>query len=181
MNELENLFQSYKKEAFRLEILPFYKVDGEWKDFQHYLKTGELVQDQEFLNYLVQTKIRIDAGANYIRCRVVENPINDYQVFETQLGYIPYAGLGAELYFIERAVYNDLLSSHKQYQLITDFWLFDEKQVAFMNYNSENEWQGFEIGNEHDVAICKEFKSLLIANSYSLEDLLHKEKARFNR
>jgi hypothetical protein len=174
MNKLSLLFNDYVKEAFRLEILPFYKVEGEWENFQNYLNTGTAVPDQNLIDYLNGVEQKTNQGADHIRVRVIENPINDYQIFETKIGYIPSSKLGTKMYFIDRDRYNDLTNAKAEFKKVRDFWLFDQCSVAFLNYSNAGEWKGFEIGDENDVEVCLELRSLLIENSFSLNSLIER-------
>ena len=47
MDELSRLFEEYRTEAFRLELLPQYKVEGEWENFEIFLSTGNIIQDND--------------------------------------------------------------------------------------------------------------------------------------
>lgn len=176
MNELGQLFLNYKEEAYRLETLPFYRVKGEWENFEIYKNTGNAIQDEDLKSYLADVKSKIANGAQHIRARVLEVPVNEYQVFETKVGYIPSSELGTAFYFMNRPEFNKILESDFDNSfLLRDFWLFDNKDLAFMNYNESGEWTGFEIVSDMDIiSKCKDIRKGIEANSFSLQTLMNK-------
>jgi len=180
MDELSRLFEEYRTEAFRLELLPQYKVEGEWENFEIFLSTGNIIQDNDLKEYLKDVDFKITAGAKHIRARVLENPPNSYQIFETQVGYIPSYKLGTELYFINRSDFEEVIRTYfKDCSKIKDFWLFDNKDVVFFNYDNQGQWLGYEIGSKEDLKMCVKLKSLIIERSFDLMFFLEKNDLKY--
>ncbi len=146
MKTLSTLLNSYGKEAFRLETLPSYTVESEVESLQHFLKTGEILPVADTETYIQTQALKIQGGKRHIRGRVVPSPITDYFRFETQVGYIPQAQNNFELYFLDQ---EDVVKQIEENDLSNrDFWLFDEKEVIFMQYDSAGKFLGGEYSDD---------------------------------
>jgi hypothetical protein len=153
MNAFEKIFNSYAREAFRLETLPEYRIDEEWINFQNYRATGALVQDADLKHYLEQVSNDSKNGKRHIRARSFQIPPSEYLRFETQIGYLPQSQHGCEFAFIEQANLEKLCKEITESHSLRDFWLFDETHLFFIHYNSQGEFQG--IVQETDPVIIE--------------------------
>ena len=168
MSEIGRLFKTYQFEAFRLETLPQYKVPGEWENFQKYLKTGEVISDTGLIEYNSDAKEMIKKGRSHIRARVIPNPISNYFIFETKVGYKPQLELGFDFYFIK-----DSLFKNKSFANIQDFWLFDKKILLLMSYDDEGQFVSAEISdNENKIRDCIEIRNYFIDNGKPLSYII---------
>lgn len=174
MIDLQTFFASYTIEAFRLEILPQYRVNGEWENFQEYLSSGKIIADPGLGDYLRNTAQKINQGARHIRARVLDTPMNDYQRFETHVGYIPSAALGTDFYFIERANFKTMLHNELGGNFAaTDFWLFDKKDLVLMRYDEEGRFIGAELCADPKILqACLILRQCLMIDGYDLDTLL---------
>lgn len=177
MISLSDLFESYSKEACRLEVLPQYNVPGEWESFQNFLQTGVAVSPDRFLSYKENVAEKIKGGAEHIRIRIVEDPPIPYQIFETKIGYIPLSSVGAKVYLLGRTQYETLAKSWGD---IPDFWVFDNQHCATMQYDAEGKWLGAEIVSPPgDILFWLDIRDTLIKNAISLDSFIKKNNAFF--
>ncbi|GAB3430712.1 DUF6879 family protein [Niabella aquatica] len=172
--DIDKIFKEYKSEAFRLETLPQYKVEGEWECFQEFQKRKEVIQYQDLIEYLDETKIKIQEGKRHIRVRAFKSPITGYLQFETLVGYVPQSKIGVELNFIDYNKMETLLKDvNVEKSQIKDFWLFDKTYLFYIIYNSHGEFQ--DIVEETETSIIQlyvDIRNLLINNSFTLSCFL---------
>jgi hypothetical protein len=168
---LSDLLISYKHEAFRLELLDEYKSKTEWEKYQHFLKTGEIIDVPELYSYLQNAKDKKMVGASHIRARVIEK-ITPYIFFETKIGYEKYSTYGIEIKFLLKEDYNNLVKQIGFTKSLSDFWLFDEAVFVLMNYTNEGEFTGVEIDDRnHDIIKYIQLKDTFIEKGFGLEEL----------
>ncbi len=172
MSKIGKLFSTYKHEAFRLETLPFYKVKGEWASYQEYLETGKIIQDISIIKYISESKQMIEKGRRHLRARIIPNPLNDYFIFETLVGYLPQSRVGFEFFFVEE---KNALTKSVEDGNIKDFWLFDKSTLLLMSYNTEGEFLKAEISNDKDlISKCIQIRDSFVSNGESLNYILEK-------
>jgi hypothetical protein len=135
--EIQNAFTKYQHYAFRMETLPVYKVSGEWEDYQSFLKTKELRQNEDLKSFISDIKNTLcNQEKRHIRTRVYPEIMNSYLEFETKIGYIPQAKIGVEFNFISERDFGSLENTYN----LQDYWLFDDRYLFLMNYSSTGEF-----------------------------------------
>lgn len=137
---ISEAFVKYENYAFRFESLPIYHVDGEWEDFQYYLKTNIAKQNKELILFQNDIDNMIKKGRKHIRTRILPQVPNEYIKFETQVGYIPQSKIGVEFNFI-------LEEDFKKYSYnisLNDFWLFDDKYLFHIIYEEDGKFKKIE-------------------------------------
>jgi hypothetical protein len=171
MPDLQELLLNYTFEAFRLETLPQYIVDGEWETFMHFKETGIIQQDDDFLEYVNDVKKNIEAGKRHIRTRVTPIPLNDYTIFETKTGYIPLSLIGTEINFITKENFDKIINSAQN--KIKDFWLFDKSILVFMDYDDKGRYLGNEMVKDNSlVDQYLHIRNELVNNAITLSNIL---------
>lgn len=170
MTKFSDYFLNYNLEAFRFESLPEYNVQSEKEDFQSFIKTGKINTNKEFKSYLSNASIKLKKGIRHIRTRMIHNPLTNYQIFETYLGYIPLSNFGAEINIIEESKLKSIFN-----EIPSDFWLFDYKYLVVMEYDKFGNFIDFSIV-EDPITINKyvEIRNTLIHNSNSFSFLKDK-------
>lgn len=175
MQTVEQLFAGYQQEAFRLELLPEYKVSGEWEDFVEYKKSGIIKQNPDLIDYLNAAQAKIDAGKRHIRTRIIPSPITEYVIFEAKIGYIPQSKVGFELNFLEKIDYDNVLKTNFSNIEFSDFWLFDKQHLVVMKYDSEGKFLSAEVNTDQDlINNCIRLRNLLPEHSHSLSYFIDK-------
>lgn len=141
MSEFCKLFQDFKNEAFRLELLPEYEVDEEKEYFKKFKQDTSLSApidfNKEWLE-LIAIKTRQNTHINRVRY-IDKNNITDYLLFEIKWGYSENIKAGENIYEIN-SVNSDVFT--KRVPLFQDFWLFDNKTCIIMEYDNSGRFIG---------------------------------------
>lgn len=140
---LSELFETFQLSAFRLEGRPNYSVDEEKTALEFHESTGRLPENygEEWFKFV---KSQIQLGKKVQRLRLLSIPLSKYERFEINA----YPGLmgGEDIRFTGR--------SDQPYEY--DFWLFDNKWLARMDYDEDGRLAGstiFELtGKEEEYA-----------------------------
>ena len=132
------------------------------------------------IKYIEDGRSQISIGKRHIRARVVPNPITDYFIFETKIGYLPQSRNGFENIFLDEQQYRTLMGELKEdIDTISDFWLFDKETVVEMKYDVEGKYLGNNITEDCSIVEkCVKIRDAFISVSYPfsrLRDQLVKE------
>lgn len=131
--QIEVLLNNFKKQAFRLELLDIYNVEGEWEVFQQFSegKHVDYPGNQEFCD---EIKNHVNQGKSVVRVHVVPEVLTDYLNFEIKIGYLPQIDAGAKIFILERTKFDKLFLFPNP---INDFWMFDNQKVLEFIYDQE--------------------------------------------
>lgn len=134
MNQLINMLNNFKYSAKRLESLPIYKIENsEWEEYQRYIE-GIPEYYFEPSNWYKNVKSHTDSGGVVERIRVIPEKLNTYIAFEFETGYVPHSLAGETILTIDNKTYLETpLTTAK----MGDFWIFDESNVLFLEYDEE--------------------------------------------
>ncbi|WP_454700889.1 DUF6879 family protein [Agrobacterium burrii] len=132
ISELGKAFRSFKKNAFRLEMLPAYDVPSEKEAFSAYLAREEkpLEFNESWYSILKESQNR---QATVKRVRVIDNKTS-YIDFEIDWGYKTSITFGESIKTITSKEVRKL-SEETGLLFIKDFWIFDEERVFVMDYD----------------------------------------------
>jgi len=158
----ESLFDSFEREAFRLETLPVYRVREEAERIEHFLATGDTgAADDD--GWRTEVQHHRDTGRWIGRVHVVSRPLTDYLRFEfTSQKFSVQAG--------EEVRVLDLADTPNPGLPDQDFWMFDESTVVRMDYAEDGTQIGRELLEAADPAPYVEYKRLAMAHSEPLLD-----------
>ena len=131
-----SFFDSYEREAFRLETLPSYGVASEDEELQDFLATGQLVipDDDQWLTRVRHFRA---TGRRVSRVHVLRRPLSDYLRYEFAV-YENTVRAGEDVRIL------DLTGQPEADLPAFDFWLFDDARVVRMDYDAE----GRQLGRE---------------------------------
>jgi hypothetical protein len=131
--DISNPFETFEKYAFRLEALPQYLVEDEKEAFEEFKKTGNVNPDDSGWAELIASHTA--SGRRVERLRLFSEQFTDYERFEIQR----YAGPkgGEEIRTALRKNYTD---NYKY-----DFWFFDDKWIAQINYEDDGTFINFDV------------------------------------
>lgn len=133
-----SLWDSFEREAFRLETLPVYKVAGEEQALARFLATGKQHLDADDEEWLSTIRLHRTAGRTVGRVHVVTRPLTDYLRFEFAF-YAHSVRAGEDIRILDVTDKPDPgLSRH-------DFWMFDESKVVRMDYADDGTYLGDEL------------------------------------
>ena len=139
-----HVFDSFTREAFRLETLPTYAVASEDDELRAFLATGRLVIPDDD-PWLVRVRHFRATGRWIGRVHVVRHPLTDYLRYEFAV-YAHTVQAGEDVRILD-------LTGHGDPDLpAQDFWLFDDSRVVRMDYDADGHQLGRELLTEIDPA-----------------------------
>ncbi|MGH3765993.1 MAG: DUF6879 family protein [Pseudonocardiaceae bacterium] len=150
-------FDSYQREAFRLETLSAYGVSREQAGFERFLATGELdTQDDD--PWLVRVRHFRRTGRWIGRVHVIRRPLTDYLRYEFAV-YRRTLEAGEDVRIL------DLTGQPDPGLPAQDFWLFDDLAVVRMDYDRDGTQLGRELLEDVDPAPYVAWKRLALEHS----------------
>ena len=134
---MDKYFESFKKYAFRLELLQEYDVEYEKSDFENFKKTGQVNNDDlvDWHKIIVNAKNR---GAVMSRVHVVNKPLSTYLKYEIE-GYKANSNIGEKILFLDKNDF-DTIDTFIGF----DYWLFDDDIVLKMIYDERGKFLCYE-------------------------------------
>jgi hypothetical protein len=153
----QTYFDAFDRDAFRLETLPVYTVEGEREDFRRFLEEGpESIQsDTTWTRRIRQYR---DSGRWIGRVHVVRRPLSDYLRFEFAY-YHHSIRAGEDVRIL------DLTNKPNPGLPEQDFWLFDESRVVRMDYAPDGTQTGRELLEGVDPAPYVEWKRIALEHA----------------
>jgi hypothetical protein len=137
-------FDSFEREAFRLETLSSYGVASEDDEFQGFLASGQLaIPDDD--QWLVRLREFRASGRWVGRVHVLRQPLSDYLRYEFAV-YSHTVRAGEDVRIL------DLSGQADSGLSASDFWLFDDRHVVRMDYDVEGRQLGRELLQDIDPA-----------------------------
>lgn len=151
-------FSSFKRSAFRLEVLQEYDVSYEEKAFENFVKTGVVDQEinSQWHDILADANNR---GAVVNRVRVVEKPFSDYLKFELEL-YKQNVLAGENIFVVDKSQLDTAIDY--------DFWLFDDEVVLILQYDQDGKYLGFEKKSKN-IDLFIDAKNTLLEKAVKLD------------
>ncbi|MCI0688677.1 MAG: hypothetical protein L0Y54_15795 [Sporichthyaceae bacterium] len=155
-NDFDELFRTFKRSAFHLEMRDEYHVANEVDPFRRWLN-GEPDDYEWFQGWLDLMRSATDAGKTVQRARVMTEPITDYVRFEHALAPFNVAA-GEEVFWVPRDRTAGIdFPEH-------DYWLFDESIVSFNIFSADGDSFGARLsGDPVDVAQCLKVRDQVLA------------------
>ncbi len=147
-------FDSYQREAFRLETLPSYGVSKEQAGFERFLTTGnpDIPDDDP---WLVRVRHFLQTGRWIGRVHVISRPLTDYLRYEFAI-YRRTVEVGEDVRIL------DLTDQPDPGLPAQDFWLFDDTAVVRMDYAPDGTQLGRELLEDVDPAPYVAWKQLAL-------------------
>lgn len=159
-------FESFRRSAFRLELLDRYVAANEAEPFRRFL-AGQ-PQDpawREPWKQFVRAARR--DGKRMARVHVVDEPLSDYLEFELTCAYPANVAAGEDVRILRLAHYPSLVLPAR------DYWLFDDREVAVMDYDDDGNFLGADLVTDpRMVALCRRVRDLTMQHSVPLADYL---------
>ena len=147
-------FDSYQREAFRLETLSSYGVASEQSEYKTFLATGKLdIPDDD--PWLARVRHFRQTGRWIGRVHVIRRPLTDYLRYEFAV-YRRTAEVGEDVRIL------DLTDQPDPGLPAQDFWLFDDTAIVRMDYGPDGIQQGRELLEDVDPAPYVAWKRLAL-------------------
>ncbi|MCM2390088.1 DUF6879 family protein [Streptomyces albipurpureus] len=135
---LGDLFDTFDREAFRLETLDDYSKSGN-VDAYHAFLAGEPQPDGYNAGWVEELRSHTDQGKRVYRVHILRRPLTDYLKFELGWGYRKNMTGGEEFFIL------DVTDKANPSEGVPDFWVFDSDSVAVMNYDGTGRYLGSEV------------------------------------
>jgi hypothetical protein len=147
-----SFFDSYQREAFRLETLPSYDMGSEREEYETFRATGRLdiPPDDPWLR---RVRLFRESGRWVGRVHVITRPLTDYLRYEFAVYRFTVAA-GEDVRIL------DLTNRPNPGLPAQDFWLFDDASVVRMDYDHQGRQLGRELLAGVDVTPYVERKRL---------------------
>ncbi|SHM99548.1 DUF6879 family protein [Streptomyces yunnanensis] len=156
-------FQSFKREAWRLETLPQYLMPQEADEIQAF-RSGVRIDPHTVSNeYTDRLRGQVADGRVQGRVHVVSRPLSEYLLFEFSQYYAPHALAGEQIRIL------DVTDRPNPLEGVQDFWMFDRAEVVLMNYEPDGRQVNREVF-EGDPAPFIEYQRIAIAESVPFEE-----------
>lgn len=150
-------FDSFEREAFRLETLPAYSVKGEEEEYRSFQSSGELLLTEDD-HWLAKVRGYRDSGRSVRRVHIVSRPLSDYLRYEfAAYRYSVEAGEDVRIL--------DLTDREDPGLPDQDFWMFDDSQVVAMNYQSDGTQTGRDLLETPELGQFRRWKNLALSLS----------------
>jgi hypothetical protein len=148
-----DLFDTFERTAVRLETRPSYLVEAEREEYERFLATGLVEDDDPDRRWRRQMRAARDTGRLVARVRFINEPLGDYQRY---------------LFACNRFNEEDgedirYLTYRRAAELglpLRDFWLFDDRQLLLMNFDERGRPLDKELV-EHDPAATERARGWL--------------------
>lgn len=152
-------FNSFQKDAFRVEILQSYNVDEEKEDYEYFQQYRQFPDWfwEDWHDIIKQAKVR---GAIMQRVHLIQFPITSYMSFEMEF-YKKSVMWWEKIFYIPFEKCSIKVES--------DFWVFDDKTVLKMFYDIDGSFLKFE--EIKDIEEYLQIKSYLLKNKRNIEEL----------
>jgi len=135
---LGGLFDSFEREAFRLETLDDYSKSGNVDAYRMFL-AGEPQPDDYNAGWVEELRSHTGRGKRVYRVHVLSRPLTDYLRFELGWGYRKNTTGGEEFFIL------DITGKPNPLEGIPDFWFFDSSSVAVMRYDEDGKYLGSDV------------------------------------
>ena len=131
---LDGLFDTFTRSAWRLEVRSSYGAPSADRPFQQFLE-GTSVELAWFKPWLDLVRRLTGQGKRIERVRIVDQPPSDYLRWEYWLNQFN-RDAGEDIRYLPRRVAENLCLP------FYDFWIFDERRIAFMQFSGDGEFTG---------------------------------------
>lgn len=156
-------FDSFEREAFRLEVQPTYTMPQEAESLARFLR-GEPRPEEHNAAWRERVQGYRAAGKRVGRVRVVRHPLTDYQRYQFAWGIPGNIGAGEDIRVLDVTD-----GAPEGLPLGQDWWMFDWARVVHLNYRPD----GTQINRETvngDISPYREWKRLAVEAAVPFEE-----------
>lgn len=150
--------KNFERSAFRLEVQPTYTMPAEQDSVRRFL-AGEPLPEGHNSEWHVTVRANIAAGKTMQRVRVVRQPLTDYQRYGLAWSVPGNVAAGEDIRVL------DLTGSPLPPLPTFDFWLYDEKTVARLDYHMDGTQIGRELVEDADLTRYFEWRDYALKHS----------------
>lgn len=126
---LGELFDTFEREAFRLETLDDYSGSGNSDVYRRFL-AGEACPENYNAEWVAELRSHTGNGKRIYRVHILSRPLTPYLRFELGWGYLTNQAYGEEFFIL------DTTDAANPLDGVGDFWLFDTATPVAMYYDA---------------------------------------------
>ncbi|WP_405742950.1 hypothetical protein OG422_13465 [Streptomyces sp. NBC_01525] len=134
--EFGNLFGSFEREAFRLETLDDYGQSGGVDAYHDFLAGKSRPEGYDSAPWMQTVRKATQSGKRMYRVHILSRPLTKYLQYELSWGYRRNMTAGEEFFILDTTEQENPLPD------VPDFWMFDERSVARMQYDDAGKFLG---------------------------------------
>jgi hypothetical protein len=142
MTTLLELLDGFTSYAWRLEALDTYDIGDERDQFNDFMAGRTPKPSADDLDWQSRARATVASHRQIGRVRMVGHPVTDYTRFEWA-AYPDNIAAGEDIRVYDRTWPGGTNPAFEQ-----DFWLFDDRTVAVMNYGNNGEFLGITVTDE---------------------------------
>ncbi|NUL04028.1 hypothetical protein HRW07_12415 [Streptomyces lunaelactis] len=157
------LFDTFEREAFRLETLDDYSKSGNIDAFQSFM-AGEPQPEGYNADWVAELQSHVSRGKRVYRVHVLSRPLTPYLRFELGWGYQKNMSGGEEFFILDTTEQPNPLES------VPDFWLFDSTDTAVLEYDEAGAFLGAEVLDAGRASEFAEYREMALAHSEPFTD-----------
>jgi hypothetical protein len=162
--DLGRLFDKFRLSAFRLEILPAYSVPAEAERLAAFREGRALPERSPRTNSFLADIEESRGRKTWQRVRVVDEPPTDYECYQLSATYRESVAAGEDIRIVVRSLASGL---------DRDWWLFDNKTAALLEYDREGRFADAEVSTDTGVIDrCRRQRDDALAASVPLAEYL---------
>jgi hypothetical protein len=160
----QRVLHGFKDSSFRLETLPEYKVPQEEDKIRRFL-AGERIPDGYHSAWMDKLSDHAKHGRKVQRVRTLTRPLSIYLEFEFMY-YAPHSRAGEDIRIL------DLTDRVNPGLPAQDFYLFDDRQVVLMHYETDGTQVSRELLSDPELATYLQYKEDALRESIPLSEYL---------
>lgn len=159
-DEIGELFDNFQRSAFRMETHQVYTMSDELEEIRQFLAGADL---PEGFNADWHREIRgnIEAGKTMTRLKIVRRPFTDYTKYLFEWAIPGNVEAGEDYRILD-------LTDRELDIPSQDFWLFDDRKVALLNFNSDGTLRDREL--VEDVEPYLKWRDIALAEAVPFGD-----------
>ncbi|MFF3317999.1 DUF6879 family protein [Streptomyces sp. NPDC003035] len=160
---LGDLFDSFQREAFRLETLDDYSRSGNVDAFRAF-QEGRPQPDDYNAEWVAELRSHTSRGKRVYRVHVLARPLTEYLRFELGWGYRKNMTGGEEFFVL------DTTDAPNPLEDVPDFWLFDGTDTAVMAYDERGAFQGAKLLQAAEAERFVSYRETALAHAEPFTD-----------
>ncbi|MBO1413322.1 DUF6879 family protein [Streptomyces sp. FH025] len=133
--DFENLFSTFRREAFRLETLDDYSGSSDPEYLRSFFD-GEPQPTDYNQDWADEVLANTSGGKRMYRVHILARPLTPYLRYELGWGYTKNLTVGEEFFILDTTEQPNPLEG------VPDFWAFDESTVVTMRYGDRGTFLG---------------------------------------
>jgi hypothetical protein len=170
--DFRRMFETFQQSAFRLQLLPEYKVEEEHADYTAFL-AGEPLPDRAGHPWLEKIARHVALGRTWTKIHLLPPTLTPYLRYLIDWWYIYQERAGCQIGFLLDSQAQDIrrLASH-------DFWLFDDRILVHMHYDADGRLLETEDASTAEtLATARAARDFALAHSQDLRTILARRRA----